>query len=151
MSPTPTRLALDWATIHADCATLAARLAAAGPFAGLVAVTRGGLVPAALLARALDLRRIETLGIVSYDESDRQGELTVVKPPGAVDGDGRGWLVVDDLADSGATLALARRLLPAARVATLYVKPAGQSQVDWSVRSYPSTVWIAFPWEQDSP
>ena len=47
---------VSWDQFHRDARALAWRLASSGPFTGLVAITRGGLVPAAIIARELDLR-----------------------------------------------------------------------------------------------
>ncbi len=138
-------LALSWDDIHRDCRELARRLAGCGPFTGIVAVARGGLVPAALLARALDLRLVETVCVSSYDDR-RQGEITVLK---ALGGDGGGWLAVDDLVDTGATARVVRAMLPRCHYATLYAKPAGRPAVDTCVAEIDQGVWIVFPWEAD--
>lgn len=141
--PLTATLSLTWDDIHRDCVALAGLLAGKGPFAGIVAVARGGLVPAALLSRALDLRLVETVCVSSYDDR-RQGDLQVLK---ALEGDGRGWLAVDDLVDSGATARAVRAMLPACHYATLYAKPAGRPEVDTCVAEIDQGVWIVFPWE----
>jgi xanthine phosphoribosyltransferase len=146
MSTPPVRLRLSWERVQRDCLTLADRLAPAGPFIGIVAVTRGGLIPAALLARALDLTRVETVCLSSYDGTTRRA-VAVVKPAGEVGDGGRGWLVVDDLVDSGETLAVVRRMLPLAQYATLYAKPAGRAMVETFVDEFDQKVWVDFPWE----
>lgn len=138
-------LPLTWDALHRDARALADKLRDAGPFTGIVAVTRGGLVPAAILARELDIRLVETVCIASYD-GRAQGEVEVIK---ALAGDGAGWLVVDDLADSGATVQVLRAMLPQAHIATLYVKPAGLALVDTHVAEIDQGVWIVFPWEAD--
>ncbi|TVR96259.1 MAG: xanthine phosphoribosyltransferase [Rhodospirillales bacterium] len=141
--------AVTWHETHRDAADLAARLATAGPWRGLVAISRGGLVPAAIISRLLDLRLIDTICIASYD-GRRKGPVQVVKTAatGILDG-GAGWLMVDDLADSGATAETARRMLPKAHFATLYAKPAGRRLVDTFVQEVPQDVWIDFPWDRD--
>jgi xanthine phosphoribosyltransferase len=140
--------ASSWHEMHREATDLASRLAASGPFRGIVAISRGGLVPAAIIARALDVRLIETLCIASYD-GEVKGPLTVLKPPPAEVGNGAGWLLVDDVADSGTTAAAARRMLPGAHYATLYVKPAGRPFVDTFIRAVEQDVWIDFPWDRD--
>jgi len=144
-------LALDWDDIRRDCRLLAAKLAGRLPLAGIVAVTRGGLVPAALLARDLDIRVIETVCVASYDDRLR-GTVEILKglPPQLGVGDGEGWLVVDDLADSGATARALRALLPKAHLAALYAKPDGLADLDTFVRTIAQNVWIVFPWEADT-
>ncbi|HSV28437.1 MAG TPA: xanthine phosphoribosyltransferase [Candidatus Omnitrophota bacterium] len=136
-------IAVSWDTMHRDCLGLAGRLRAKGPFKGIVAVARGGLVPAAIVARELDVKLVETVCISSYD-SKVQGEPEVIKGLG---GDGDGWLVVDDLVDSGATVRTVRAMLPKAHYATLYAKPEGLPLVDTFVAEIDQPVWIIFPWE----
>ncbi len=138
-------LNVSWADVHRDAWALAERLEAIGPFKGIVAVARGGLVPAALVARALGCRMIETVAINTYDE-ERPHQPLLLKPPAAA-GDGTGWLLLDDLVDSGATAKLARGLLPKAHYATLYAKPAGRPMVDTCIAEYAQDTWIIFPWE----
>ena len=105
-------------------------------------------MPAAIVARALGIRMIETLCIASYD-GDVKGPLEVLKPAPEEVGDGAGWLLVDDVADSGSTAEAARRMLPGAHYATLYVKPAGRPFVDTFIREVEQDVWIDFPWDRD--
>lgn len=141
-----TTLPLSWEEIERDAKALARRLAASGPFRGIVAVTRGGLVPAAIVARALDIRLIETLCIKSYDDRARQpGSVEVLK---AVNGDGEGSLIVDDLVDTGETARVVRAQLPRAHFATLYAKPLGRPFVDTVLTEVSQDTWIVFPWER---
>ena len=140
--------ATTWHETHRDAADLAARLAPLGPWQGLVIVSRGGLVPGALVARALGIVLIETICMSSY-RGRAKGPVKLIKGVPASLGDGSGWLMIDDLADSGATADEARRLLPSAHFATLYAKPAGRPFVDTFVREVPQDVWIDFPWDRD--
>lgn len=137
---------VSWDEIERDARALAWRLAGLGPFRGIIAVTRGGLVPAALVARELDIRLIDTLCIASYDDAARQpGTLTVLK---TVEGDGDGFLIIDDLVDTGETARQVRDLLPKAHFATVYAKPAGKPLVDTFVTEVSQDTWIVFPWER---
>jgi xanthine phosphoribosyltransferase len=138
----------SWHETHRDATDLGLRLQQWGPFHGIVAIARGGLVPAAIVARVLDLRRIETVCIASYDGAVK-GPLQVLKPAPAEIGDGAGWLLIDDVADSGTTAEAARRMLPAARYAALYTKPAGRPFCDLFIREVEQDVWIDFPWDRD--
>ncbi len=140
--------ASSWHEMHREATDLAQRLAMGSPWRGIVAISRGGLVPAAILARVLDLRVIETICIASYDGYGK-GPLAVLKAAPADVGDGAGWLLVDDVADSGATAKRAREMLPAAHYVTLYVKPAGRPFVDSYLREVDQDVWIDFPWDRD--
>jgi xanthine phosphoribosyltransferase len=138
----------SWHETHREAIDLATRVGALGRFCGIVAVSRGGLVPAAIVARALGIRMIETLCIASYD-GEAKGPLEVLKRAPEEVGDGAGWLLVDDVADSGTTAEAARRMLPGAHYATLYVKPAGRPFVDTFIREVEQDVWIDFPWDRD--
>ncbi len=141
---------VSWDELHRNAKALAWRLHALGPWRGLVAITRGGLVPAAVVARELEIRMIETVAVVGYDYDDsnpqRSDEAKVLKGASNV-GDGEGWLVVDDLVDTGRTLELLRRMIPKAHFATVYAKPQGRPLVDTFVTEVSQDTWIYFPWD----
>src|SRR4051794_6159168 len=143
---------VSWDQFHRDSRALAWRLAEAGPFHAIVCITRGGLVPAAIVARELGTRVIETVCIASYHDYTAQGELQVLKTvaPAILDlgGEGgRGVLVVDDLVDTGKTARIVRDMLPKAHVATVYAKPLGRPLVDTFVTEVSQDTWIYFPWD----
>ena len=140
---------VSWDQFHRDARALAWRLSAAGPFVAVVAVTRGGLVPAAIVARELGIRVIETVCVASYDY-EKQGEIEVLKTiGGAVLGSnaGAGVLIVDDLVDTGATARVVREMMPKAHFATVYAKPAGRPMVDTFITEVSQDTWILFPWD----
>lgn len=137
---------ISWDEMHRHAKALAWRLVDKGPWKGLVAVTRGGLVPAAIIARELDIRMVETVCVSSYDhQNQRKAEL--VKGITQQVGDGKGWLVVDDLADTGRTLEVLRQLIPHAHFATVYAKPKGRPLVDSFIMEVSQDTWIHFPWD----
>ena len=142
---------VSWDDFRRDTRTLADQLAGTGPYKGIVAITRGGLLPATLLAHALDIRVVETVSIAAYDQDGRGEEAlgtpVVTKPPDAA-GDGTGFLLVDDLVDTGATARVARALLPKARFVCVYAKPAGRPLADHVVREVSQDTWIVLPWEK---
>ena len=145
-TPTYTKtFPVSWEELHRHAKALAWRLMSLGPWQGVVAVTRGGLVPAAIVARELEIRLIDTVCIASYDDRDR-GELTVLK---TAPGDGEDWLIVDDLVDTGTTAQAVRDLLPKAHFATVYAKPAGRPQVDTYITEVSQDTWILFPWDSE--
>lgn len=143
----PRYYTVSWDQLHRDSKALAWRLVEKGPWKGIVAITRGGLIPAAIVARELDCRLIESVSIITYDEEVR-GEPQVAKPPVAA-GDGEGWLVLDDLVDTGTTLRVVRGLLPKAHFATVYAKPAGNPLVDTYITEVSQDTWILFPWDTE--
>ena len=138
---------VSWEELHRTSKALAWRLLELGPFEGIVAVTRGGLVPAAIVARELEIRLIETACISSYHGSE-QGRLDVLKgAPSA--GSGKGWLIVDDLVDTGETAKALRAMMPDAHFATVYAKPNGRPLVDTFVTEVSQDTWIFFPWDME--
>jgi xanthine phosphoribosyltransferase len=138
---------ISWEQLHRDSKALAWRLLDMDFFEGIIAVTRGGLVPAAIIARELDIRLVDTVCIASYSWQDRQGEIEVLK---SVNSDGDGWLIVDDLVDTGNTARSVREMLPKAHFATVYAKPAGRPLVDTFITEVSQDTWILFPWDSES-
>jgi xanthine phosphoribosyltransferase len=142
---------VSWDQLHRDARALAWRLSGEGHWEAIVSVTRGGLVPAAIVARELGIRTIETVCVASYDYKN-QGEIQVLK--GVADsvanvagGNGRGVLIVDDLVDTGKTMKIVREVLPQAHVATVYAKPLGRPLVDTFITEVSQDTWIFFPWD----
>lgn len=141
---------VTWGEVHRDARFLVRKLMNTGPWKGIVALTRGGLVPAAIVAREMDIHIIDTLCISTYADQ-AIGAVNVLKEPqDAVKDQGEGWLLVDDLVDTGATLKAARKLLPKAHFATVYAKPDGADLVDTYVHGVEQHVWVFFPWDTDT-
>ena len=138
---------VSWEQLHRDAKALAWRLADLGPWSRVVAVTRGGMVPACVVARELEVRLVDTVCVVSYDHMER-GMLRILKAPDdpGEAGEGR-TLVVDDLADTGKTILALREMYPKAHFATVYVKPAGQPVVDTFITEVSQDTWIHLPWD----
>ena len=142
---------VSWDQLHRDARALAWRLDGKGPKSGawkaVVAITRGGMAPAMIIARELDIRTVDTISVKSYNHQT-QTEPTVIKPPNsALTGDGSGVLVIDDLVDTGKTLEAVRSIMPNAHVATIYAKPLGRNQVDTFITEVSQDTWIFFPWD----
>ncbi len=136
---------VSWDQFHRDAKALSWRLADAGRFEGIVAITRGGLVPAAIVARELDLRLIDTVCIRSYRDTTR-GAPELIK---ALESEDASWLIVDDLVDTGGTAQVVRGMLPNAHYATVYAKPEGRPMVDSYVTEVSQDTWILFPWDSE--
>lgn len=140
---------VSWDQFHRDCRALAWRLNGFGPFEAIVCITRGGLVPSAIVARELGVRLIDTICIVSYGDFKQLETLDVLKD---VDRkvsslDAGRVLIVDDLVDTGKTAQLVREKLPGVHIATVYAKPKGRPQVDTFVTEVSQDTWIYFPWD----
>ncbi len=137
---------ISWEQLHRDSKALAWRLVDMGSWEGIVTITRGGLVPASIIARELEIRIVDTVCISSYDFKD-QGNIKILK---SVDMDGDGWLLIDDLVDTGKTARLVRDMLPKAHFATVYAKPEGRPLVDTYITEVSQDTWILFPWDTES-
>jgi len=138
---------ISWEQLHRDAKALSWRLHDLNrTWKGIVAITRGGLVPAAIIARELDIHLIDTVCITSYDWQN-QGDSTILK---SMDCDGEGLLIIDDLVDTGGTAKLVRQMLPKAYFATVYAKPAGKPMVDAHITEVSQDTWILFPWDSES-
>ena len=146
MNATKKSFPVSWEELHRTSKALAWRMLEIGPFVGIIAVTRGGLVPAAIIARELEVRLIDTACLASY-HGKSQSEVEVLKPPNSVVGDGTGWLIVDDLVDTGETGKVLRSIMPKAHFATVYAKPLGRPIVDTFVTEVSQDTWIYFPWD----
>ena len=138
---------VTWDQLHRDARALAWRLMDGGPYTGIVAISRGGLIPAAIIARELDLRLVESVCVSTY-EDEKRGEPVLTKPPAAA-GNGTGFLIIDDLVDTGTTARVGRGLLPKAYFACIYAKPLGREVVDSFVTEVSQDTWILFPWDTE--
>jgi xanthine phosphoribosyltransferase len=143
---------VSWDQIHRDARALAWRLDKHGPLEGgawkaVVAITRGGLVPAAVVARELDIRIVDTISVKSYNHQSQMAAQVIKAPQSDLMGDGTGILIVDDLVDTGKTLDLVRKLYPQAHLATVYAKPQGRPMVDTFITEVSQDTWIFFPWD----
>lgn len=112
-------------------------------YRAIIAVSRGGLVPAAILARELNIRLIDTICISSYNH-DKQGELAIIKD---VLDDAEDILIVDDLVDTGNTAKVIKNKFPNAKFVTVYAKPKGKPLVDMYVTDIEQETWIHLPWD----
>lgn len=143
---------VTWDQFHRDSRALAWRLTGMGTFDAVVAIARGGLVPATIVARELNIRVVESVAVKSYDHQN-QGSVKVLKPiaPQILDmvRSGGKVLIVDDLVDTGNTARAVRDMLPGAHFATVYAKPMGRELVDTFITEVSQDTWIFFPWDLD--
>ena len=153
-SPYRDDIVISWPELHRDTRVLCHALMEKGPFKGIIAIARGGMIPAALVARELEIRLIDTICASSYEEAAEgdggaqimRSEVKILK---GVDHDGEGYLLIDDLVDTGNTARMIRKLLPKAYFATLYAKPMGREVVDLCVKEFRQDKWVYFPWDID--
>jgi len=147
------RIALDWAAIEELAAALAEQLAERR-FDAILAVARGGLVPASLVAQRLGVREMLSAAVASYDGTSRGEQLSFLAFPPDAQLRGRRIAIIDDIWDSGRTATAVRERVRAAGgdpiVAVLHVKPARNAQdgerPDLAVAT--TDAWIDYPWER---
>jgi xanthine phosphoribosyltransferase len=143
---------VSWDQIHRDARALAWRLDKRGPgedgnWRAVIAITRGGMAPAMIVARELGIRLVDTISVKSYDHQSQAVPVVLNRPDDALMGDGEGILVIDDLVDTGKTLEVVRGLYPKAHFATVYAKPKGEPLVDTFITGVSQDTWIFFPWD----
>ncbi len=143
---------VSWDQIHRDARALAWRLDKRGPgpdgaWRAIVAITRGGMAPAMIVARELDIRMVDTISVKSYNNQTQIEPEILNKPDPNLMSEGEGVLIIDDLVDSGKTLEIVRALYPRAHCATIYAKPKGEPMVDTFITGVSQDTWIFFPWD----
>ena len=124
--------------IAADCADLSQ--------ATLVAVSRGGLIPAQLIAYKLNIRDIRVMKLISYDEDNTRQEIKDISTDRLFDV--ADVYFIDDLADSGATVRYIRKKFPTARLCSLLEKTCCNKHPDITAREgIKENTWVIFPWD----
>lgn len=137
---------VSWEELHRATKELARRQLPAEQWRGIIAVSRGGLVPAAIVSRELNVRLVDSVCVSSYDHNSQRDDITLLKDANSTD-DGEGFLVIDDLVDTGNTLKFLRNRYPKAKFITVYAKPSGMEFVDDYVADLEQETWIHFPWD----
>lgn len=143
-SPPTKNLKVSWKEVHRNTKALAETLKQKGPWDKIVAIARGGLIPAAIIAKELNIRIIDTVSIESYNNKKRS-KLNILKRSTVISKGN--ILIVDDIIDTGQTLKTVKKIYPKAHYATVYAKPAGMPFVNSFVKKVSQNTWIVFPWE----
>lgn len=142
------KLFLSWSDFHSDCRRLAEAVKQSGKtYNRILAVSRGGLIPAGILAYELNIRDCEAVNMSSYDAGGQRRDDAAIELRADKSADEK-TLVIDDISDSGRTFRLLRCLYPQACFASVYVKAAGESAVDLFAQKLPDR-WLVFPWDID--
>jgi xanthine phosphoribosyltransferase len=136
---------VSWEAFHRATKELARQLLGQN-FTAIIAVSRGGLVPAAIIARELNIRVLDSICVASY-QHDKQGSLSILKDANLPDSEQ--LLIVDDLVDTGETAKALRERFPKARFVTVYAKPQGKPLVDHYVTDIEQDTWIQLPWDME--
>lgn len=148
-APSDKAFHVSWDQVHRDSRALAWRLdRPEAPWKAILAISRGGLVPGAIVARELNIRVVDTISVKTYEHKSISEAQVLKRPdPKLLGDDGEGILVIDDLVDTGRTLEVVRDALPKAHFATVYAKPKGRPLVDTFITEVSQDTWIYFPWD----
>jgi xanthine phosphoribosyltransferase len=126
----------------------------AGSFSGILAVTCGGMIPAYFLAKKLGVKLVETICLSSYQNGVQSNLFVIGEPPKrCTEVKGEGWLVVEDIIDTGNSLRLLEGRFPKATFYSLVAKKEGLSMaarlnINICVSQVvPQDTWVVFPWE----
>ena len=112
----------------------------------IFAISRGGLVPSAILSRELNIKYIDTICISSYSHSYHKKNLKILKNVRKKKSE-KNILIVDDLADTGRTAKTIKKMYPKSFLVTIFAKPKGKDLVDQYVIDIKQDVWIEQPWD----
>jgi xanthine phosphoribosyltransferase len=136
---------ISWERFHKDCEHLSAMLRDVAPkFEKIVTIARGGLIPSGIVASILNIRLIDVICMESYSEDYKRGEL-IIRKKSSFAGDGSDLLIIDDIVDTGSTIAKAKELYPKAFIAAPYVKAKGRAMANVFVEEI--NKWVVLPWE----
>ncbi len=140
------KLYITWDEFHKDTKELCTKIKDKGTFNKIIAVSRGGLLPAGIIAYELNIRNVEVVNMSTYDgNKQRKSEDFVLDLSSAGAADEQ-TLVIDDLSDTGNTFNLLRPMFPKACFVAVYAKEKGSTSVDTFARKMPDS-WIVFPWD----
>jgi hypoxanthine phosphoribosyltransferase len=155
-SPADRRERMGWADLGTAARSLAEAVHADGYRPDIIlAIARGGLLPAAAVAYALGIKNTYTMNVEFYTDVDERLEVPMILPPvpELVDVVDARLLVVDDVADTGGTLEVVHRFcagkVAEVRTAVLYEKPRSVVKCDYAWRR--TDLWIDFPWSAEPP
>jgi hypoxanthine phosphoribosyltransferase len=121
----------------------------------VLAIARGGLFVAGGLGYALDVKNLHVVNVEFYTGVNERLDMPVMLPPvpAPVELSGTRVLIADDVADTGATLALVKNFcqqhVAEVRCAVVYEKPRSTVRSEYVWRR--TERWIDFPWSADGP
>lgn len=155
-APVQEKESLNWATFGEASRELAALVADSEYRPSIIlGIARGGLIPAATIAYALDVKNVFMMSVEFYTGVDERLDFPVMLPPllNAIDIAGARVLVVDDVADTGGTLKLVKDFcaehVAEVRCAVLYEKPRSVVKCEYIWRR--TDRWVNFPWSSQAP
>lgn len=138
------KLYINWDEFHRHTKQLAAKIKQNGNYNKIIAISRGGLMPAGILAYELDIRNVEVVNMSTYDGEQQRAEQDMEISAAATADEQT--LIVDDISDTGKTFNLLRPKFPKATFVTVYTKEQGAPVVDMHIKDIPD-IWLVFPWD----
>lgn len=122
----------------------------------IIGLSRGGLVPATILANNLHVREVYSIGVASYDKNNTPGNInTYQRLPMNASGFSRGEnvLIVDDISDKGETFKHVYGTTEMQHecmlyTASIFIKPNTKHIPDFYHSQVPEKQWVVFPWER---
>jgi len=136
---------INWNELHQDTKILADKIKKSGVYTKIIAVSRGGLIPASIVSYELNIRNIQTVNVLSYDGEKQRPDTAFVAESHIRDADEQ-TLIIDDVSDTGKTFQLLHKMFPKAKLAAVYAKPSGVKYVDIYAVDMPDK-WLVFPWD----
>jgi uncharacterized protein len=153
---TDEREVMSWPDMGTACRTLATVIHEDGYRPDIIlAIARGGLLIAAGLGYALEVKNTFSMNVEFYTGIDARLPVPMILPPvpELVDLQEARLLIADDVADTGATLELVKQFctdkVGEVRTAVLYEKPRSVVKCDYVWRR--TERWIDFPWSSEPP
>lgn len=141
------KIYLSWEEFHNDVKCLCEKIKQSGTYDKIVAISRGGLIPAGIVAYELNIRNSSIINIATYIGAEhlKLDEVDMPEYVGKVD---ENTLIIDDLSDSGQTFRVMRRQFPQGKFVTVYAKPKGKDEAEIFAKEIPDK-WVVFPWDKE--
>ena len=139
------KIYITWQEFHQHSKLLAEKIKQDIPSVNqIVAISRGGLIPAGILSYELGVRNCNLINISRYDDNTQRNDadISISTTLSDLSSD---TLIVDDLVDSGRTFDILKTLYPNAKKVCVYAKPKGVGSPDLYAQALPDK-WVVFPW-----
>ena len=141
------KIYIEWSDFHQDVKLLCQKIKESGVYNRIIAVSRGGLIPAGIISYELNIRNIDVVNIVTY-VGGKHLEISEIEGIDIISNTDEKTLVVDDLTDSGQTFRVLRKYFSKAKFVSVYAKKEGEPEVDIMAKELPNN-WVVFPWDID--
>lgn len=139
----------DWSDIVKSTTQLSLKLKDE-KFDCVIGIARGGLIPATLIAQKCNIRRVYSIGIEMYNDTEKKTPILYQELPDLVIN--TKVLLVDDIADTGHSFNIALDVLKKQdyndiTTCSLFYKPHSTYKPDHYSLQVEDSEWVVFPWE----